>query len=91
MSILRPLFVLYVVANMLVCATVFAGFALPRETVSGLTGRWATCGNIWQLWFARRVLEPAINRLYFWEPNHCRVTYHMEFAVRSILYPELKL
>lgn len=88
--ILRPVFVLYLVLNMLVCATVFAGFALPRETVSGLTGRWATCGNTWQMWLARRALEPFINLLYFWEVDHCRVTYHMEYNVRQILYPELK-
>lgn len=87
--LLWGLFNVYLVLNMGLCSLLFLGASLPRETVSGLTGRWAITGTPWQAFIAICILEPAINRLYFWDADHCRATFRLEYAVRKILYPEL--
>ncbi|MGE4340361.1 MAG: hypothetical protein AB7E55_31085 [Pigmentiphaga sp.] len=79
-------FNLYVSANMLLCAVLFAPWALPRETVSGILGRWLVTdpgrkGRI------ARVLAAAVDTVYFWEPNHCVEVYRVEKSAREILYP----
>ena len=88
---LRPwlcqLFVLYVAANMAVCALVFAPWALPRETVSGLLGRWKVHGKGWRKAFARGAAV-VVDRIYFWEPNHCVEVYLCERDARLVLYPD---
>ena len=80
-------FVVYVATNMAVCAAIFAPWALPRETVSGLLGRWK-CGK-------GRIKRPfavgaswVVDRIYFWEPNHCIEVYLCEAQARQVLYPE---
>jgi hypothetical protein len=83
---LCQLFVLYVAANMAVCAILFAPWALPRETVSGLLGRWK-CGKGWKRKFAV-VASWIVDRIYFWEPNHCIEVYLCEAQARQVLYPE---
>ena len=72
-SALCQVFTVYVATNMMVCALLFAPWALPRETVSGLLGRWK-CGK-------GRIKRPfavgaswVVDRIYFWE--------------RRMLYPE---
>jgi hypothetical protein len=82
----RAAFVVYVAGNMLVCATVFAPWALPRETVSGLMGRWIST----EVGVKRAVglaLGRVVDLLYFWEPNHCIEVFYVERRAREILYP----
>lgn len=79
----RQAFTLYVAANMALCAVIFVAWALPRETISGLIGRWAQ-GDGWQGRFGRSAAK-VIDRLYFWEPNHCRVTADWEAEARKAL------
>jgi hypothetical protein len=80
-------FVLYVATNMAVCAVVFAPWALPRETVSGLLGRWKRHGKGWKRMFGKGAAV-AVDAIYFWEPNHCVEVYHCEAEARRVLYPE---
>lgn len=80
-------FVLYVAANMSVCAILFAPWAMPRETVSGLIGRWKSGHKGIKKAFAGYA-SAVIDRIYFWEPNHCIEVYHCEREARKVLYPE---
>jgi hypothetical protein len=79
-------FVLYVSLNMLVCAVVFLPWVLPRETISGLLGRWLITQGGWKLKFAR-VAVMIVDRIYFWESNHCVEVYLVEHEARRTLYP----
>lgn len=79
-------FVFYVNCNMLFCSVVFLAWALPRETVSGLLGRWLTTEAGWKGKFAIPAVW-LVDRLYWWEPDHCRSVYRMEEAARAALYP----
>ena len=79
----RQLFVVYVAVNMALCAVIFVAWALPRETISGLVGRWAQ-GEGKRATFARSVAK-VIDRIYFWEPNHCKVTADQEAEARKAL------
>jgi hypothetical protein len=85
--VLDQLFVAYVAVNMTVCAVVFFPFALPRETVSGLLGRWK-CGRSGPKESFARVASWIVDRIYFWEPNHCVEVFLCEAQARSVLYPE---
>lgn len=80
-------FVVYVATNMAVCAFVFAPWALPRETVSGLLGRWKIHGTGWKRAFAK-CAAVFVDRIYFWEPNHCVEVYLCERDARLVLYPD---
>lgn len=80
-------FMVYVASNMMVCAVVFAPWALPRETVSGLLGRWKSGPRGWHRSFAC-LAAPVVDRIYFWEPNHCVEVYRCEAEARKVLYPE---
>lgn len=88
---LRPwlcqLFVVYVATNMAACALVFAPWALPRETVSGLLGRWK-CGHRGPKKFFADAASWVVDRIYFWEPSHCVAVYRCEAEARKVLYPE---
>lgn len=78
-------FVLYVNLNILTCSVVFFAWAEPRETISALLGRWATTETGWKRSFA----IPAawiVDRIYFWEPNHCRLNAEQEREARKALY-----
>lgn len=79
----RQLFTVYVAANMALCAVLFVAWALPRETISGLIGRWAQLPG-WQGSFGLRAAR-VIDRIYFWEPNHCKVTAEQEAEARKAL------
>jgi hypothetical protein len=81
MGWLRPLFVLYVAANMLACAVVFWPWALPRETVSGLLGRYAESNAV------ARYAAAVVDLLYWWHPDHCRDIARIEAEARRTLYP----
>lgn len=86
MGLKRAAFVLYVSLNMLVCAVVFLPWALPRETISGLLGRWLLTQAGWKLRFAR-VAVMVVDRIYFWETNHCAEVFLCEDEARRTLYP----
>lgn len=82
----RAAFCIYLVTNMAVCVVVFLPWAQPRETVSGLLGRWRDTETGWK----RRFAIPAcwiVDRIYFWEPDHCRYVYQLEQEARGVLYP----
>lgn len=79
----RQAFTVYVAANMALCAVIFVAWALPRETISGLIGRWAQEPG-WQGSFGRGAAK-VIDRIYFWEPNHCKVTAEQEAEARKAL------
>lgn len=82
---LKVLFVLYVAGNMALCALLFFLWAEPRETVSGLMGRWEETETGWK----HRVgafCSKLIDIIYFWEPDHCREVYLCEEAARQVLY-----
>jgi hypothetical protein len=66
---------------MLVCAVLFAPWALPRETVSGLLGRYAPTNRLAQLgaW--------VVDRIYYWHPAHCWDIARIEAEARKVLYP----
>ena len=80
-------FVLYVNTNMLVCSMVFIAWALPRETISGLLGRWKSTERGWKYVFARPA-SWVVDRIYFWEPDHCVEIYRQESQARKVLYGE---
>lgn len=80
----RQLFVVYVAANMALCAVIFVAWALPRETISGLIGRWSD-GEGKRATFARYAAK-VIDAIYFWEPNHCKVTAEQEAEARKALH-----
>jgi len=81
------IFVLYVAANMALCAVIFLPWALPRETVSGLAGRWLATGSKWQRAIAG-VVVPVVDALYFMDRDHCAEVYRLEQAARATLYGE---
>lgn len=78
---MRALFVLYVAANMLLCALLFSPWALPRETVSGLLGRYSGTNAL------ARIGAACVNLLYWWHPDHCRDIARIEAEARKVLYP----
>lgn len=80
----RQLFTVYVAANMALCAVLFVAWALPRETISGLIGRWAQASGK-KAKFAQYAAK-VIDRIYFWEPNHCQVTADQEAEARKALH-----
>ena len=71
---------------MSVCAIVFMPWARPRETISGLLGRWRHTERGWKRKFARRAC-PVVDRLYWWDKNHCEEVYRLEQGARKVLYP----
>jgi hypothetical protein len=85
--ILGQVFVLYVATNMALCSVVFIAWALPRETISGLLGRWETMESGWKYRFAL-VGSWIVDRIYFWEPDHCVAVYVDEEKARAVLYPK---
>lgn len=79
------MFIVYLACNMLVCSVVFAPWALPRETVSGLLGRWQSERGAKRL--VSQIGSAIADAIYFWEPDHCRQTYLSEQRAREVLYP----
>lgn len=72
---------------MMLCAILFAPFALPRETISGLLGRWEVTKHGAKHWVGR-IGSAIVDRIYFWEPDHCVEVYLCEVEARAVLYPE---
>lgn len=80
-------FVVYVAGNMALCAILFAPWALPRESISGLLGRWElTEAGMKQRCGA--AISAVVDKVHFWEPNHCNEVYWIEEKARAVLYPE---
>ena len=82
---IRQAFVIYVALNMAACAIVFAPWAQPRETISGLLGRWLVTESGWKR-ATGSVLARAVDAIYFWERDHCREVYRVESRAREVLY-----
>ncbi len=85
--ILGRLLVLYLVVNMTICALIFMPWAKPRETISGLLGRWSMTEGGLKWWFGWAA-SAVVDWIYFWEPDHCASVYVVENAARAVLYPE---
>jgi hypothetical protein len=71
---------------MALCALLFAPWAQPRETISGLIGRWCLTEAGWKRGLGCRAAR-LIDRLYWWETDHCRQVFHVEQKAREVLYP----
>lgn len=84
---MRLAFVVGIACNMLICAVVFAPWALSRETISGLLGRWRSAETGWKC-ATGTLLGAVVNALHFWEADHCGATYRLERQARSVLYPD---
>lgn len=83
---LSRVFVLYIVLNMALCAIAFLPWALPRETISGLLGRWISTEQGLKRTVGR-ILGAVADYIYFWEPDHCVEVYKCERRAREVLYP----
>lgn len=83
---IRQAFVVYVACNMAVCSILFAPWAQPRETISGLLGRWCETESGWKRTLGCRAAW-AVDKLYWWETNHCREVFRVEREARRVLYP----
>ena len=66
---------------MTVCAVLFAPWAYPRETISGLMGRLAFRGSR-----LAKGVALVIDLLHWWEPDHCYVTFVLENEMRRSFY-----
>lgn len=84
---LSRVFVVYIVLNMALCAVVFLPWALPRETISGLLGRWISTEHGWKR-VVGLLLGTIADYIYFWEPAHCVEVFKCEAKSREVLYPE---
>lgn len=72
-----------VALNILICSIVFAPWVLPRETVSGILGRWAASERGWKRAFGRRG-SLIVDWIYYWEPDHCQLAYTLEREARRL-------
>lgn len=72
-----------VALNILICAIVFAPWVRPRETVSGLLGRWAANEAGWKRGLGRRGAL-LVDWIYAWEPDHCQLAYTLERDARKL-------
>jgi hypothetical protein len=68
-----------VAIDMLACSVVFLPWSMPRETVSGLFGRWQNTGNLLQ----RIIGNVGGVALHLFDRDHCMKAYAKEFAMRS--------
>jgi hypothetical protein len=80
------LFNVYVAANMLLCAVFGFGRSLPRETISGWLGRaFLDAALIGKYRPFVAFFHRLVDRIYFWEPDHCQVTADQESEARKAL------
>ena len=84
--VLARVFVVYIVINMALCAVMFLPWALPRETISGLLGRWISTERGWKR-VVGQLFGVIADRIYWWEPNHVVEVYKCEHRAREVLYP----
>jgi hypothetical protein len=66
---------------MTLCALLFFPWVEPRETLSGIAGRYAAKGTL-----VARAVAAAIDALHWWEPDHCYVTFRLEQDLRDRFY-----
>jgi hypothetical protein len=79
-------FNVYVALNMLVCAVLGFGRSHPRETISGWLGRtYLTSALIGRHLPIVGFFHRLVDRLYFWEPDHCHETAEQEAEARKAL------
>lgn len=78
-------YVIYLSLNTLLCSLLFFPWAQPRETISGITGRWLIEGETWQIACASFLVKPID---WAHRPNHCVDTYLAEQAMQTALYRE---
>lgn len=71
---------------MFTCAILFFWDAKPRETVSGLIGRWKV-GTGWKHYLAIPMAF-VVDLIYWWEPNHCVEIFRQERESRMMLYAD---
>jgi hypothetical protein len=76
-------FRVYIALNILICSLIPG--SRPRETISGLMGRWLVTEQGIKLVIAK-ALAPWIDRLYFLHDDHCRDIYRQEQAAFQSLY-----
>lgn len=78
---------LWITFSMVLCAIAFLPWFLPRETTSGLLGRWLSRETGRRLVFARRV-APVIDALFHtpFGLESCAATFRLEEAAREALY-----
>lgn len=69
--------------NIFVCSLIFAPWVLPRETLSGLMGRWAATKTDWKYWVGTAGAL-VIDAIVFWEPDHCNLAYTLERRARML-------
>lgn len=77
-KLIQQLYAVALAVNALVTAIVFFPWVLPRETFSGFIGRKADVDKN----PLARLVAPLVNRLCFWEENHCWFTAWQEFKAR---------
>lgn len=82
-SIKAQAFTIYLALNMALCSLIPG--AKPRETVSGLMGRWYATDNKAQREIAA-LMTILIDLIYFFEPDHCAEVYRLEDEARRVLY-----
>lgn len=70
---------------MFLCAVLFAPWALSRETISGLLGRWTETETGWKH-LVGRAAGRVVDLIHFWETDHCAEIYKCEKAARRALY-----
>jgi len=82
----RQLFVPYVALGIIACSILFLPWAMPRETLSGLMGRWSLFEGGWKRRFGGAA-SAMIDWMYSWEPDHCLEVATVEAKSRELLYP----
>jgi hypothetical protein len=83
----RRFYYSWITFSVLVCATCFFPWFLPRESTSGLLGRWLTQETDWRHAFARKA-APVIDMLFHtpFGLESCEDTSRLEQASREALY-----
>lgn len=66
--------------NVLACMLLFWWCCRPRETLSGLAGRYAMRGNR-----IAAISAAVIDMLFWFDPNHCREVARLEAAAFEVL------
>lgn len=83
----RRFYYSWITFSMILCAAVFFPWFLPRESTSGLLGRWLAKETGWKQSFAI-FMSPIIDRI-FHKPfgmESCIETHFLEEAAREALY-----
>lgn len=72
--------VILICLNMLACTALFWWCCRPRETLSGLAGRYAMRGHS-----VATVAASVIDALFWFDPDHCREVARLEAAAFEAL------